>query len=193
MIERPAGAVNAAATPLTKRVAISSVPSSTRPPRAEATANTPSEIEEHAPAAEQVGGAAAEQQEAAVAEHVGGDDPLQRAGRHAEVGLDRRQRDADHRDVERVEEQGAAEHEQGEPGPAVERGAGGDRAGAMVTGADTGDSFESERDAPRRTGLADGARTSYRSTGTVLQCSITVKQFGGCVDDAFPTSHPIRL
>jgi hypothetical protein len=44
MIERPAGAVNAALTPLMKRVTISSVPSSTSAPRSEATANTPREI-----------------------------------------------------------------------------------------------------------------------------------------------------
>jgi hypothetical protein len=43
MIERPAGAVNAALTPLTKRVAMSSEPSSTSPPSADATTKTPSE------------------------------------------------------------------------------------------------------------------------------------------------------
>jgi hypothetical protein len=84
--------------------------------------------EEHPPAAEQVRGAPAEQQEAAVAEHVAADDPLQRAGGHVEVLADRGERDADHRDVEGVEEEGAAQHEQhgvGMPaqpvGAAVER------------------------------------------------------------------------
>ena len=71
--------------------------------------------QEHPPAAEQVGGAAAEQQEAAVAEHVRAHHPLQRAGGHVEVGADRREGDADHRDVEGVEEEGAAEHEQHAP------------------------------------------------------------------------------
>ena len=42
MIERPPGAVNAAAAPLTKRVAISRVPSSTSPPSSEATVKTAS-------------------------------------------------------------------------------------------------------------------------------------------------------
>jgi hypothetical protein len=44
MIERPAGAVNAAATPLMKRVAISSVPLFASPPRPEAKMKTASEI-----------------------------------------------------------------------------------------------------------------------------------------------------
>src|SRR5262249_62411808 len=43
MIESPAGAVNAALIPLTKRVAISSEPSLANPPSIEATTNTPSE------------------------------------------------------------------------------------------------------------------------------------------------------
>ena len=76
--------------------------------------------QEDAPPSEQVGRAAAEQQEAAVAEHVRADDPLQRARRHVEVGADRRERDAHHRDVERVEEERAAEHEQGAPGASRE-------------------------------------------------------------------------
>jgi hypothetical protein len=42
MIERPAGAVNAAAAPLRNRVRTSSVPSSTTPPTADATVNTAS-------------------------------------------------------------------------------------------------------------------------------------------------------
>ena len=71
--------------------------------------------DQHAAAAEQVGGAAAEQQHAAEAEHVGRDDPLQLGGGEAEVGLDRRQRDADHRDVEPVEEDDAAEQDQRAP------------------------------------------------------------------------------
>jgi hypothetical protein len=44
MIDRPAGAVNAALTPLTKRVAISRAPSFAKPPSADATTNTLSEI-----------------------------------------------------------------------------------------------------------------------------------------------------
>ena len=67
--------------------------------------------EEHAPATEQVGGTTAQQQEAAVAEHVGAHHPLERARRHVEVAADRGQCDADHGDVEGVQEERAAEDE----------------------------------------------------------------------------------
>ena len=76
MIDRPAGAVNAALMPLTMRVSTSSVPSLTRPPIADATTNTREPDQQHAAAAEHVGGAAAEQQQPAVAEHVARNDPL---------------------------------------------------------------------------------------------------------------------
>ena len=56
--------------------------------------------QEHAPAAEQVGGAAAEQQEAGEGQRVGVDDPLQARGREVRPCADRRQRDVDDRDVE---------------------------------------------------------------------------------------------
>jgi hypothetical protein len=72
--------------------------------------------EEHPPAAQQVRRAATKQQEAAIAEDVRAHHPLQRARGHAEVGLDRGKGNADHRHVERVEEQGAAEHQQRAPG-----------------------------------------------------------------------------
>ena len=71
--------------------------------------------DEHAATPQQVGRPPAEQQEAAVAEHVRADDPLQRVRRHAEVGADRGKRDTHHRDVEGVEEQGAAQHDQHAP------------------------------------------------------------------------------
>ena len=72
--------------------------------------------QEHTPPTQQVGRPAAEQQEAAVAEHVGAHDPLQRARRHVEVVSDRGKGDADHRHVKRIEEQRAAEHEERSPG-----------------------------------------------------------------------------
>ena len=75
--------------------------------------------QQHPPAAEQVGGAAAEQQQAAVAEHVAGHDPLELRRGQAELGADRRQRHADHRHVEPVEEEDAAEHDQERPGAGV--------------------------------------------------------------------------
>ena len=104
--------MNAALTPLMKRVAIRSEPAVAKPAERGRDDEDAERDQEDAPPAEQVGGAAAEQQEAAVAEHVGAHDPLQRARRQVQVGADRRQRDADHRHVERVEEEGAAEHEQ---------------------------------------------------------------------------------
>ena len=55
---------------------------------------------EDAATPEQVGEAAAEQQEAAEDEGVGRDDPLQVLLREPEVGLNRRKRDVDDRDVE---------------------------------------------------------------------------------------------
>ena len=56
--------------------------------------------EEHAPAAEEVGRAPAEQQEAGEGERVGVQDPLQAVGGEAQRVLDRRQRDVHDRDVE---------------------------------------------------------------------------------------------
>ena len=116
MIERPAGAVNAALTPLMKRVAMSREPSFDEAAEGGGDDEDAERDEEHAPAAEQVGRAAAQEQEAAVAEHVGAHDPLQRAGRQVEVVADRGKGDADHRDVHGVEEECAAEHEQHAPG-----------------------------------------------------------------------------
>ena len=115
MIERPAGAVNAALTPLTKRVDDEERAVVREAAERGGDDEDAERDQEHPPAAEQVGGAAAEQQEAAVAEHVGADDPLERARRHVQVGADRGKRDADHRHVERVEEEGAAQHEQRTP------------------------------------------------------------------------------
>jgi hypothetical protein len=71
--------------------------------------------EEDLAPADDVAGASTEQQQAAVTEHVAGDDPLQFAGREAEGVADRRQRDADHRDVKVVETEGSAEHQEEAP------------------------------------------------------------------------------
>ena len=67
--------------------------------------------------AEQVGGAAAEEQQSAVPEDVAADEPLERRGREVELRADRGQRDADHRDVQSVEEQHDAERHEERPGP----------------------------------------------------------------------------
>ena len=67
--------------------------------------------------AEQVGRAAAEEQQSAVAEDVAADQPLERRGREVELRADRGQRDADHRDVQSVEEQDDAESHEESPRP----------------------------------------------------------------------------
>ena len=113
--DSPAGAVNAAAMPLMNRAAISRPTLLTSPPNSEATANRARAARKTRAPAQQVGGAAAEQQQAAVAEHVAADHPLQRRRGQPEVGADGGQSHADHRHVERVEEQGPAEHDQDGP------------------------------------------------------------------------------
>ena len=130
MIERPAGAVNPAAMPLMKRAAISSGPLLTSAPDERREREHDERDDQHALAAEQVGRAPAEQQETAVAQHVAADDPLQGRGGEIEVGFDAGERNADHRDVQSVEEEDAAENEERDPQPPVEgrgvRGRGGD-------------------------------------------------------------------
>jgi hypothetical protein len=73
--------------------------------------------QEDAPPPEEVRRPPSEKEKAAVAEHVRAHHPLQRARRQVEVAADRRQSDSDHRDVERIQEEGAAQHEQRAPGP----------------------------------------------------------------------------
>lgn len=68
--------------------------------------------------AKDVGDPAAEQQEAAIAEHIGADSPLQRCRLHAEFGLDGGKRNADGGDVHGVEKIGGAEQQQCQPRPA---------------------------------------------------------------------------
>ena len=92
----------------------------TSPPNIEATAKTASAARKTRLPAEQVGGAAAEQQQPAVAEHVPAHHPLQRRGGQPQIGPDGRQRDADHGDVERIQEQGAAQHDEQAPQPGLQ-------------------------------------------------------------------------
>ena len=75
--------------------------------------------EEEPAAAEQVARAAAEQQEAAEHERVGVDDPLEVRGAEPEVGLDRRQRDVDHRRVEHDHELREADDDEDDPAVAL--------------------------------------------------------------------------
>ena len=76
--------------------------------------------EEQPAPAEQVARAAAEQQEAAEHERVGVDDPLEVGGAEPEVGLDRRQRDVDHRRVEHDHELGEADDDEDDPAVALD-------------------------------------------------------------------------
>ena len=70
---------------------------------------------EDAPAAEQVGRAAAQQQEAAEDERVGGDHPLEVRLRESEIRLDRGECDVHDRDVEHDHELDGGEKRQSEP------------------------------------------------------------------------------
>ena len=70
---------------------------------------------EHAPPAEQVGEAAAEQQEAAEGQRVGVDDPGQVVLGEVEGAADRRQRDVHDRGVEDDDELGRGQQGEREP------------------------------------------------------------------------------
>src|ERR1044072_3775423 len=83
MIDRPAGAVNAALRPLMKRLAMSSGAEATGPPSRGA--------REHVAPAQRVGGAPAEEEQTAVAQDVAADDPLESRGGQVEFGTDGRQ------------------------------------------------------------------------------------------------------
>ena len=69
--------------------------------------------------AEEVAEPAAEEQEAAVREQVAVHDPGERRLREAEILLDRRQGDADDRDVEDDHQRGQAEDIEGNPAAPV--------------------------------------------------------------------------
>ena len=74
---------------------------------------------EHAPSAEQVGGTAAQEQDAAEEDGVGGDHPLQPLLAEVQIGLDRRQRHVHDGDVEHDHELSGHEDRQCEPALAV--------------------------------------------------------------------------
>ena len=76
---------------------------------------TVSPDQEQAPVPEEVAEAAAEEQEAAEGDQVGVHDPRERLLGEAEVLADRRQRDADDRDVEHDHQVAEAEDEKCEP------------------------------------------------------------------------------
>ena len=111
-IESAAGERIAAPRPWRARAAISWPSLADRPPSSEANGEEDEADGEDAAAAEQVGHAPAEQQEAAEDERVGVDDPGQVLLGEVEVAADRRQRDVDDRGVEHDDELGR--REQGE-------------------------------------------------------------------------------
>ena len=80
--------------------------------------------QEHPSPAEQVGGAATEQDQPAESERVGRDHPLEIGDRDAQVRLDGRQRDVHHRDVEDEHELRCAQQGQDHPRPAIHCGIG---------------------------------------------------------------------
>src|SRR3954466_5393380 len=82
MIERPAGTVKAAEAPLTKRSAIRAVSLVMNALANDAAPKTAPAGRQTGRAADEVRRAAAEKEQAAVAEDVGTDDPLQRTLRH---------------------------------------------------------------------------------------------------------------
>ena len=111
-VDRAAGEIIAAPIPWAKRAPMSSELAVGQAADQRRAGEDDQAGDEHAAAAEQVGHAAAEEQEAAVGEDVAVDDPLQALLAEAEVALDRRQRDVEDRGVEHVHELDDAEQEQ---------------------------------------------------------------------------------
>jgi hypothetical protein len=123
MIDRPAGAMKAAATPVAARATMSiqgSLASAPSPVKRE----EDRECDEEDPAPpEEICRAAAEEHESSVTEDVRADDPLQLAGLHGQVGADRRQGHVEHADVDALQEDRAAHHEEHGEGTSGDRGA----------------------------------------------------------------------
>ena len=114
-IDSAAGEMTAAPRPCRARAPIREGALHASPATSEPAAKSDEPEEEDAPAAEQVGGAPAEQQEATERECVGADHPLQVLLREAEVELDRGKSDVDDCDVEHDHELDDAEERQCEP------------------------------------------------------------------------------
>ena len=112
MIDSVAGETTAPPNPCSARAPISSPRESASAQASEENANSAVPGDEHAPASEQVGGAAAEHQEAGERDRVGVDDPLQAGGREVQAVAHRRQRHVDDGDVEDDHELGQADDEQ---------------------------------------------------------------------------------
>ncbi len=111
------GASSAPKAPCSARAATSIPNDCARPPIAEATAKPVSPPMKRPLAAEEIAELAAQQQQAAEGEGVGGDDPLPAVGREVQRALRRGQRDVHDRRVEHDHQ--LRDPEQGQHGPSV--------------------------------------------------------------------------
>ena len=116
-IDRAAGASSAPPSPWVARKAISEPSDQAKPASRELTVKSDDAGDEQRATAEQVGHPAAEQQEAAEHERVGGDHPLEARLGEVQVGLDRRQRDVHDRDVQDDHELRGDEDGESDPAP----------------------------------------------------------------------------
>ena len=109
---RAVGAASAAPAPCTARAASSHHSEVAKPPTSEASGEEQDAGHEDAPAAVDVAEPAAEQQQAAEGQRVGGDDPLEPGTAEAEGALDVRQRDVHDGGVEDDHELGGGDHDE---------------------------------------------------------------------------------
>ena len=105
MIESVAGFISAAPTPWATRAAISVVAARREPAGQRGEREDRDAHDEDEPASVRVGELAADEHEGGEGERVAGDDPLELGQLHAEVALDRRQRDVHDGVVEHDHEQ----------------------------------------------------------------------------------------
>ena len=130
IIASTAGEAIAPPTPCAARAASSQPADCARPPASEATVNKPMPAQEHPAPAEDVTGAAAEQQQAAERQRVGVQHPGQAGRGEVQAVGDARQGDVHHGHVENDHQLGAQDDRQGQApavpqrGPAAEAPAG---------------------------------------------------------------------
>ena len=116
-IDSAAGSTSAAPSPWTPRITMRKVSEVARPPAERGGGEDHQAGHQHAAAAEQVGGAAAEEHEAGEGQPVGGHHPLQVGLGEAELAADGGQGDVDDREVHDRDEVG--HHQQRERLPAL--------------------------------------------------------------------------
>lgn len=115
MIDRAAGVMKAAATPVTKRARMRVQPSSARPPRPEKSRKTVSQPRSIRRRPRR-SAARPPRRVAGVAEDVRGHDPGGGAGAEAEVGAEGGDGDGEHGDVDAFEEDRPGQDEEQTPG-----------------------------------------------------------------------------